>query len=156
MGARRLWTDYLFDHRGLVEFVRFVESLQQQGAFNDCLRSIYLLACRRQPRPRALPFEASGGITAPMSFGIGQYSMIPRRDTRSLDKLRALNRQLLERAVELGGRPYLYGWHEFDEPMLRRIYGSHYDELASIRRRFDPDSLFQRNKFFFSDGVGVA
>jgi FAD/FMN-containing dehydrogenase len=48
----------------------------------------------------------------------------------------------LRYAIELGGRPYLYGSHELDEGMWLSLYGEAYQRLQTLRRQLDPQQLF--------------
>lgn len=53
-----------------------------------------------------------------------------------------LLRQTLHVCVRLGRRPYLAGWHELDEALKQRIWGDDYTTFERLRRKYDPDSLF--------------
>lgn len=137
-GHGRLWADYIFDVDGLTRFVEFLQPLLDRDAFAGCLRSVYVVAIRRRPRAVRFPLEASEGAARAMSFGIGLYSMIPRRDPRLAGKVATTIAACLDKCVELGGRPYRYGWHEMTERHCRALYGSAYGRLLALAREIDP------------------
>lgn len=118
----RLWSDYLLDYEGLARFSAFVDGLMRVDAFRDCLQSIYILASRRQPRPVRFPLEATDAIGAPMAFGIGLYSMVPRGNPVVVQAIREALASCLEHCIQAGGRPYRYGWHELGAEQARAAY----------------------------------
>jgi FAD/FMN-containing dehydrogenase len=144
--CRRLWTDFLFDYEGLTFFTAFLEPLLKQEPFALCLKSVYIVAIRKLPRSISFPLEASEGIREPMSFGIGLYSMIPARDPDLVTRVADTVSRCLEKCIELGGRPYRYGWHQLSERSYRALYGSTYDQLLALKRELDPQGLFQASR----------
>jgi FAD/FMN-containing dehydrogenase len=134
----RLWSDYLFDYEGLQAFTRFLQPLLDRDAFAGCLRSVYILAIRKLPRPVSFPMEASDSTRGPMSFGIGLYSMIPNADALVAERVAETVSRCLDACVALGGRPYRYGWHRMSEEMERAVYGPACDRLRAIRSEVDP------------------
>jgi hypothetical protein len=149
----RMWTDFLFDYAGLRSFVGFLEPMLQQGALATCLKSVYVMAIRRLPREAGFPLEASEATDAPMSFGIGLYSMIPGREPALTSSVADAMSACLDECMKLGGRPYRYGWQRMTEAHHRAFYGSAYDRLLELRRELDPDGLFQAS---FSPSGGLA
>jgi hypothetical protein len=144
---RRLWADFLLDARGLRAFAEQVETLERMGAFARCLRCVYIVAVRHpddgsQSRfePR-FPFEATSGLPGRLAFGIGLYAMVPPGGAAALELVRRTLRSCLDACVELGGRPYLYGWHELEPRSLSRLYGDSIETLREIKRRVDPSGL---------------
>lgn len=143
---RRLWSDYLLSYEGLVEFLQFLDLELRRDTFSGCLKSVYMLAVRQPADRPVLPFEAAGGIDRPIKFGVGLYSMIPPADAGALDRVQQAVGRCLDKCIELGGRPYLYGWHHLGADRLRALYGASYDRLLELRKKLDPDGLFQRRK----------
>ena len=130
----RLWSDYLFDYESLKAFAEFLEPLLlEDEPFRSALQSVYIVAVRQQPRLVRLPFEATDALPGPMSFGIGLYSMIPGRDAAIATRVAATVSRCLQKCIELGGRPYRYGWHELTPDDFRRIYGPAVDRLSALR-----------------------
>ena len=138
---RRLWSDFLLDARGLAAFAAQVEALESSGAFARCLRSVYIVAVRQPDDGFRFPFEAASGVPGSLVFGVGLYAMVPPGGAAALALLRRTLRSCLEACVELGGRPYLYGWHELDSRQRSRLYGGSIEELREIKRRVDPQGL---------------
>jgi len=145
-GHSRLWSDYLLDLRRLAEFGGVVDRELARNSFAGCLRSVYLVAVRRQLRPTAFPLEATDGLAGPMAVGVGLYAMVPRRRPDLVASVRAASARCLEAAVDLGGRPYLYGWHELGDQMRDRIYGKAWHRWIVLRREVDPGGVFQSDK----------
>lgn len=141
-GRFKIWSDYLLDFPGLQAFVSELSALLDTDAFAGCLKSIYVVATRRNPGRTRLPLEAASSIQAPLRFGIGLYSMVPRRDDATLRAVQAASSRCLDKCVELGGRPYLYGWHELDRATVRRLYGVDYQRLVELKEELDPDATF--------------
>jgi FAD/FMN-containing dehydrogenase len=141
-GQDRLWSDYLLDHAGLRAFGRFLHEEMRADAFAGCLRAIYVVAIRRLARQVRIPFEATDGLSGDMAFGVGLYSMIPRHRPERLAAVRQAASRSLQAALELGGRPYRYGWHDLDESAHRQLYGDAVDRVADLRRRLDPNHVF--------------
>jgi FAD/FMN-containing dehydrogenase len=146
-GYARAWSDYLLDYAGLQTFGRLLQQAIERDAFAGCLRSVYLVAIRRVPRVVSFPFEASDGLTGPMAFGIGLYSMIPPGHPGRITAVQTAGRQSLAAVLSAGGRPYRYGWHELSEATRRAVYGDAHDRLAALREEMDPDHVFQPERF---------
>ncbi len=145
--AQHLWFDYLFDFEGLKEFAGLVSELLARDAFAGCLKSIYLVATRRQAGAPRLPFEAAGWPESngggQVKLGIGFYNMVPKGDAEAHRRVDAAAELCLDRCLDLGGRPYLYGWHRLDGATLERLYGDDLRRLRALRQELDPDGLFQ-------------
>ncbi|NJL29537.1 MAG: FAD-binding oxidoreductase, partial [Thermoanaerobaculia bacterium] len=148
---RRLWGDFLLDHPGLVRFADLLTALERRDAFAGTLEAIYFLAVRRPRGALELPFEAAGAGSG-VKYLVGLYLMIPAGDARALERAEQSLRFCLEQAVELGGRPYLYGWHRFDGEIRDRLYGAHAERLHALRQQLDPDAIFQPDKLLAADG----
>ena len=88
------------------------------------------------------PFEASAFGREPVKFLVGLYPVVPRDQPDDLAEIQALLRRILQRCLELGGRPYLYGWHALTPETKQRLYGPAYETLGRLRQRLDPGGLF--------------
>jgi FAD/FMN-containing dehydrogenase len=130
--CRRVWSDYLFDYRGLTTFTAFLDDLIARNAFGGQLASVYIVPIKRLPRAVRFPLEATDAIDAPMSFGIGLYSMIAAGADRALAQVLETIARCLDKCLELNGRPYRYGWHQLDEERARRVYGAAYDRWIEL------------------------
>ena len=49
----------------------------------------------------------------------------------------------LDKCLELGGRPYLYGWHELDAAKLQQLYGPDFDRFLELKRQIDSNGIIQ-------------
>jgi FAD/FMN-containing dehydrogenase len=147
-GHRRLWSDYVMDHAALEVFLSFLQKLIRDKAFGGCLKSVYMLGVGGGNRGGPeLPFEAGGPDHDQVKFGVGLYSMIPKREEGRLIEVKQVHTRCLQKCLELGGRPYLYGWHETLTPeLMRQIYGPPYDRMCQLRDELDPNGIFQRGK----------
>ena len=134
MPAPAAWSDYLFDYKGLQAFGTFLQTQLDRDAFDGCLASIYIVPIRKLPRRVALPFEASDAIDAPVSFGVGLYSMIPPQAAGTVAKIMETSSRCLDRCLELGGQPYRYGWHRLNESHHRMAYGAAHERLLALRK----------------------
>ena len=141
--SRHIWFDYLMGYDALREFASLVEDLLAADAFAGCLKSIYVVGIRRRPDAPDLPFEAAGKDGPPFKVGVGFYTMVPRHDDTRLARVDAAADRCLGRCLELGGRPYLYGWHRLDRETLGRIYGDAVERLGDLRRELDPEGLLR-------------
>jgi FAD/FMN-containing dehydrogenase len=138
---RRLWSDFLLDAPGLVRFVERVRELERSGGFARCLRAVYIVAARQPDDGFHFPFEAASGVAGSLVFGVGLYSMVPPGAAARLALLRRSLRSCLDACVELGGRPYLYGWHELEARQWSRLYDGSIEAVREIKRRVDPRGL---------------
>ena len=91
------------------------------------------------------PWEALRGGTIGGARHLGMDAEIGSLEVGKLDTLRVdqAAELCLDRCLELGGRPYLYGWHRLDDTTLERLYGDDLRRLCALRRELDPEGLFQ-------------
>jgi FAD/FMN-containing dehydrogenase len=140
-GRGRIWADYLFDADALRPFAAELARLRAANAFARCLEAVYLVAVRGAGN--GFPLEAASAPAGALRFGVGLYCMVPRHDESIAAAVRDALDRCLERCLDLGGRPYLYGAHRLDAARMHRIYGADYDRLRALRREGDPLGLFQ-------------
>ena len=104
-----------------------------------------IVVCNRpgpgDPVRRRFALEASGGVSGSMKVGVGLYSMVPPQKPAALAAVRSAHRACLELCADLEGRPYLYGWHELDDGLRQRFYGSSLASLAALKARVDPGGI---------------
>ncbi len=142
----KLWSDYVLDFAGLRALAAHAAELIDRDAFAGCLQAVYIVPIRRPPGAADLPFEAAGIRGARIKLGIGFYTMVPPRDREALLRVQAAAASCLAKCVEVGGRPYLYGWHRLDRQMLADLYGSAWTRMLELRRELDPGGVFQPDK----------
>ena len=139
--SRRVWADYLLSLDALGAFAAHLARRREAGAFGRCLKAVYLVGIRSAGNQ--FPLEAAAGASGALRFGVGLYCMVPPHDDVALDLVRATLDDCLERCLDLGGRPYLYGVHRLDAERAVRLYGGEYERLCALRRELDPSGLFQ-------------
>ncbi len=141
--AYRIWADYAFDYSNFRRFLLFAAALRSKGVFGSFLDRIYILACRRPEAPTAFPFEVCGALPPPIKFGVGLYNTVPRGNERALNQVTRAMEICLDKCLELGGKPYLYGWHELDAVKIQKLYGPDYDRFLELKRQHDSNNIIQ-------------
>jgi FAD/FMN-containing dehydrogenase len=144
--CQRIWSDFILDYPGLVRFGAYCADLLDREAFAGCLESIYILGIRRSEMAPDLPLEAASGARKGVKFLVGFYNMVPMENHDARAAVEAATALCLTKAIELGGRPYLYGWHRLGTARMKQIYGDGWRRLSSLRDELDPAGLFQSAK----------
>jgi hypothetical protein len=126
----RLCTDYLVPAGTLAPMLAAVDELRHRAPSNRGLDMWWILIVRRPSHAVQFPFAPVG--TAPVSIGVGLYTSV-HRDPAAVAATRTVFRGLLERCLELGGRPYLYGSNDLDPALTERLYGTELGRLAQLR-----------------------
>jgi len=143
---RSFWSDYCFDLDGLRAFGRFVDAAYADGRLPANPSNDFLYCLRRPAAEAPCPFDIrSIGGSGRNVYGFGLHYRVERDDEERAAACRSALRMALATCVELGGRPYLYGWNELDEHTRRQLYGHDYDRLLELRRRVDPNNLLNPN-----------
>jgi FAD/FMN-containing dehydrogenase len=138
----RLAADFLFDLDGLAAYLNFLQNIWRATSFGRYTDWALILAVRAPQSGRYFPLEAVPAGRPPLAFLVGCYPVIPLDDRDGLAVVQAIFGRALRYAIELGGRPYLYGSHELDEGMWLSLYGEAYRRLQTLRRQLDPPQLF--------------
>src|SRR5690606_3732670 len=128
--------DYFVDPEKLPAFLGFLDDRLRSTHLAPYIHGLLLLAVHR-PQHRFLPFEAASFGANSTKFLVGFYPIIPAHDLAGLEKVQTLLRETLTLCRHLGGRPYLYGWHDLTEPAKRRLYDPHYSRLQTLRAHLD-------------------
>lgn len=140
---RRLWTDYKLAPAAARELLRFVTgpSMPRQA------EATYVMAIRLGLSPVRFPFSTVAHIEGPFAVSVGTFHMVAPGDEQDLERAKEALRQTLARAIELGGRPYLYGWNELDDATKSKLYGASYTRLVALKRELDPLNRFNAASF---------
>ncbi|MBC2879663.1 MULTISPECIES: FAD-binding oxidoreductase [Streptomyces] len=117
-----LWVDHILAPSGFPGFCARVEELTHEYPLSDTLVALYFLVIRRPPA--ATRFVLAPVVDAPVQYLIGIFTAADRSDSRAISGTRRVLRELLEACADAGGRPYLYGTHDFDAELLERFYGA--------------------------------
>lgn len=140
-GVYCLAVDYVLPPTKLHIFLTELDNQLQNEHVAKYIRGALLLAVKNDPI-KHLPFEASAFGSAPLNFLVGFYPVIPRNDKAGLRTIQQAMKIMLDVCVELGGRPYLYGWHDLDKPSLDKLYGSDLSNMQALRHTLDPKKLY--------------
>ena len=147
--CRYLWADYVAPAESAANLASFIErNVLSSVLYPTYDGRILLLAMNGPERFRRFPFAPITASMRGLAVGFGVYFCLPVSDVRGASAIRGLLRRVLERCVDLGGRPYLVGWHELDEALRWRIWGDDYQRLLALEREYDPDSLFNTHALF--------
>jgi FAD/FMN-containing dehydrogenase len=141
-----VWSDYVVDVAHAGRMAAFLsERVVARPAYARGNGRVLLLAMRRPEGKHYFPFEPITPTMKELVFGFGLYFRVPKSRAGALRDVQRLERETLERCLELGGRPYLAGWYDWDEGLKRQIYGASLDTLRRIRAEADPANLFNAN-----------
>jgi len=135
----RMWADYVLDVVGAAKMLETVMEMATKPPLRQTLKAVYILAIR--PGQSNTPFAFAPHIDAPMAFGIGLYTMPGLKDPVGIGRTKKVLRELLEKCVDLGGRPYLYGCHDLDDSLRRRLYGADCQRLGELKHIYDVQGL---------------
>ncbi|MEO7087033.1 MAG: FAD-binding protein [Gemmatimonadaceae bacterium] len=142
----RVWTDYVLDFDGARQLTALIERQYRDGAYDGCATSTYVVGIRRPRNALDLPLAPANQTDGSTRVGIGVFSFVPRGDGTRLARARANAAECLQACVNLGGRPYLYGWHELDQSQTRCVYGESLNRLQQLRSEFDPAGLLNAGR----------
>ena len=144
--SHHLWEDYIFDVEQLEEFLFQTLAGRMIDKYHNILPVIYVLAID-SAKTRNIPFSPTYGNKHKMLYGAGFYYMVKIGDT---DNLRIAKRQLEENmsiCLDLGGRPYLYGWHGLSEHQKSYLYRDDYSKLKELKKEYDPKNILNPGIF---------
>lgn len=80
-------------------------------------------------------------------LGFGILPAVPRR---FVEMAAALLDKAGDLALQLGGRRYLAGWMQNDEPNWEAHFGDLWPQVVQWKRFFDPNGILSRGSFHFS------
>ena len=141
----RLWEDYIFDLDGLEHFLR--RNIAAPGYRNrSILPAVYFLAMDSR-KSRDIPFSLTAGRKGEMVVGAGYYYMVPVGREKELEEVKQELKRNMADCLELGGRPYLYGWHDLNPEQKERFYRGDLQELQKLKQKFDPNNIVNPHVF---------
>ena len=82
-----------------------------------------------------------------MTYSVGFYYMVKFGDQEKLNLARQKLKNSMEYCIEVGGRPYLYGWHDLSEKQKNHLYGNDYEKMKVLKHRYDPNNIINPGKF---------
>jgi FAD/FMN-containing dehydrogenase len=137
----RVMGDYCFDLEGMRRFVAFLEA-EPARFWTPQLELTRMLAIANPPTGMRWPFDLrTAAPTTPRLYGFGFYYMGRVADAAGLEAAQAAHRACLEKCLELGGRPYLYGRTGLTRETLQSVYGADYARVRALREDLDPQGL---------------
>jgi hypothetical protein len=137
-----LFCDYILKPRAAEEFLLFIEKNFSSPFFSN-LTSLYILPVKRPSYSPWIPLHPAQQKLQ-LYFGIGLYFSIPTESYEQLSNkisIQEFLNSLLERCMELGGRPYLYGTHMINHETASRIYGEDYLKLIKLKEQHDTNKI---------------
>jgi FAD/FMN-containing dehydrogenase len=138
--CRNYWSDYCFDAAGFVAFVDFVDRALWEGLRGH----LAYVMCVAPPRLAPLALDMRRWSDR-RQFTVGLFYSVPATDLVASKAAQQSQRHALDRCLELGGRPYLYGCaggcDGLNSRALSLIYGSSFERLARIRAQVDPRGI---------------
>lgn len=140
-GHRRIWCDFGFTHAALLRFVELVDRARATP-LGSVTRAVYLAVIKAPPTercPAAFDLRIPG---EPYTYTCGLYAMVPEGDSALLQNAVAQLRDVTAAAIELGGRPYLYGRYDLTDADRMRCYGRDYSRFLDLKRALAPDNRF--------------
>lgn len=144
----RMWEDYIFN---IDTFDQFLQWTAENPEYQDpsILPAIYFLAYRNV-QPESLPFTLIKPESSELHISVGFYYMIKVGDTKGKEKVQKQLKRNRDLAIQLGGRPYLYGCHYLGEKEKQTIYGNDYDVLKKLKKHYDPHLILNPEIFISS------
>jgi hypothetical protein len=106
---RHIWADYCLDFDGLLKFAEHLDLGLSLGALQPYLSRIYLLCLAPSRHAMRSAFEPRPSLTR-RTFGIGVYYTVPASDASAVAQAQSIQDALLAKCLELGGRPYGWGY----------------------------------------------
>ena len=144
--SHHLWEDYIFNIDELEEFLNrtiSTDNIQQQLKI---LPALYLIACN-SAQSKNIPFSPTYGRSNEMVYSVGFYYMVKRGDTDNLNVAKKQLEANMRHCIDIGGRPYLYGWHGLSESQKLQIYHDDYIKLKKLKQKYDPQHLLNPGVF---------
>ncbi len=147
--SHRLWEDYIFDIDGLKEFLDRTIVKEKIHRQQNILPALYFVACNTK-KSKKIPFSPTYGIRGDMVYSVGFYYMIKFGDRENLAIAKNQLNQNMKHCIDIGGKPYLYGWHGLNEDQKIRLYGADFEKLKRLKKIYDPKNLLNPGVFLTS------
>lgn len=139
--------DYIVDLEQFPSFLEYIQENINHMKLTPFINGVLILAINKKQESCVFPLEATTFGNKKMKILVGFYPTIPRTDQKIWFSVQTLLKNVLQKCMDLGGRPYLYGWHELDENMRVQIYGDHYKKLQTLRKSLDSQKIFNKGVF---------
>ena len=147
----QLWQDFVFPDFELARrFTARIEPDLESPALKKTNFARHGCLVKETPSTPHLPlsFYAPGAkATSGYHTAQGYYFAVPRNRPGDLHEVKRFLRRASDITFELGGRPYLYGWHDMDGEDMQSNYGEDWEFYIRVKRSVDPDGLLNRGLF---------
>ena len=144
--SHHLWEDYIFDIRQLKEFLFQTITIDMIDKYQNILPVLYILACDCK-KTKNIPFSPTYGNEDKIVYGVGFYYMVKIGDTNNLRIAKKQLEENMYNCLNLGGRPYLYGWHGLSEHQKNYLYRNDYVKLKELKKKYDPNNIINPGVF---------
>lgn len=138
--SHKLLSDYCFHYGGWQEFIRTVFSSERFEKTRE-MTGLFYFGAGTGRLQKKFPFCIGYERIEDYAFSAGQYFMPRLGDRQGLEEAKRHLAENLALALELGGRPYLYGWHDLSSRDKERVYGADYARLKQLKAEIDPQGL---------------
>lgn len=147
--SHHLWEDYIFDIDGLKEFLNRMIAKEKIHRQQNILPALYIVACDTR-KSKNIPFSPIYGIRRDMVYSVGFYYMIKFGDQENLAIAKNQLNKNMEHCIDIGGKPYLYGWHGLSENQKIKLYGADFEKLKRLKKTYDPKNILNPGVFLTS------
>lgn len=139
----QLWEDYFFDLEGFSKFLNLHLAPGGQPNIGNIYSVKYCLGIKNQPQT-PFPFSPAYGHSGSFVYSIGFYHLIHPQDQRGIAKTKGQLAQYKQDCLEMGGKPYLYGWHDLSESEKEQFYKQDYQNLKQLQKKYDPQNILSK------------
>ena len=115
----RVWADYKVPVSAFGTFARRIQALERSSDFEHLAVRYVLASAAGRSHGTLAPTDQGEGFYA----GMGLYFMVPERAPGGVERARRGQRRALDLCLELGGRPYLYGYAPLTDDEWQQLYG---------------------------------
>ncbi|MCP4678459.1 MAG: FAD-binding oxidoreductase [Deltaproteobacteria bacterium] len=136
--VHRLWDDYILNADAYKEFLK--RTLGARNETKIAPPASYILAINNEKKKRFC-MTPDFGQKGKMLYGIGFYHMVRIGDKAQLEAVKTQLEKNTRLCIDLGGRPYLYGWHCLNEEQKKALYSDSYSKIAALKKNKDPGNI---------------
>ena len=144
--SHHLWEDYFFNIEALRKFLIHTISKKKIQQYQNILPALYIVACN-SVKTNNIPFSPTYGNEGKMTYSVGFYFMVKFGDTENVNNAKQQLKENMRYCIEIGGKPYLYGWHDLSEIQKNRIYNDNYIQMKKLKKKYDKNYLLNPGVF---------
>jgi FAD/FMN-containing dehydrogenase len=144
---KQVMCDYCVDYEGLLILAQCLERILLETSNQISYPLIYILGLSKSSQSLRFPFDLRPQSNSAYVFSFGVFYTLADDDHTGLELAQKTHQILMQKCIEVGGRPYLYGFHSLDEQTKVQIYGASYLKLKQLKKQLDPDNLLNYDSF---------